>query len=204
MKQAARGCLIALGLFLAVSVFLFNRCLEGGEEAFREEPESARSRILEEIPRGADFDLNRNVFADDSSNYEEALGWCEVEFSPAACMAALEDVVGEPVDLAELHAQAEGGRSGRNEDVDGRFRARVGDFFAHDGDTVLAEVRIKNIGSTKARASCFATIDNTTGNSGHDFFTTKVISPGDVFRARYRLETEDGTATETTNIRLVC
>lgn len=211
-KDTRNGCLIMLAIALVVPAFLFDRCVNAAGDRAEERAEeyySPKSMILDEIDPGEEFEVNHNVFADDSSNYEDALDWCTQENPRDECEAALEEVVGEPVDLEALYAAEEkastaaessGGASGGT----ARFRPSVGDFGAVDSDTIVAEITIRNRGSAAGTASCIATIDNTTGNSGHDIFTTRRIKPGSVYRARVQLATEDGTARVTTGVDLTC
>jgi hypothetical protein len=191
---------------------MFNRCLDSaGERAEQRAAEyySPKNMILDLIGPGEPFEINNNIFAEDSSNYEDALDRCIGKNSRDECEAALEEVVGEPVDLealyaAENDASNEPGSSGGTAGGAARFRASVGDVGAVDSDTVVAEVTVRNKGNTAGAASCLATIDNTTGNSGHDIFTTRRIKPGSVYRARVQLATENGTARITTGIDLIC
>ena len=210
-------------LYVLVVTLLAGAC-GGGEEtgALGNETPSPTSLILEKIEKGEDYELV--LFSDDKSNYDAALNWCTEKHPESDCQAALEEVVGEPVDLDALYAEAKEvpshssygesndsgssrhsyGSSGGGSGGSAKFTASVGDFGAADGDTVVAEVAIRNRGGAAGSASCIATIDNTTGNSGHDIFSTPRIKPGSVFRTRVDLATEDGTAHQTTGIRLTC
>lgn len=212
-KEGRRlGCLVAFALLVALPVGLFQKCWnEASERADKREQAryAPENMILARIDPGEEFEINRNVFAEDTSNYEDAMDYCMTQNTSQECQAALEDVVGGPVDLSALHAAEEevSSDSTESESTSGdepKFGASVGDFAALDSDTVVAEVRIRNRGDEAGKASCVATIDNTTGNSGHDIFSTRSIKPGSVFRSRVQLATEDGTARLTTGIDLNC